>query len=76
VDECKPLRHGEPVGEDGSGGAEGGSSLHEFAGITVQVKPPTDRRPPMGFADGGRGGGGDFGGRGAGAYTRPLFSST
>ena len=51
------LAHGEPVGEDGVGGAQGGSSLHAFAGTTVQVKPPTERRPQHNGGHGGRFGG-------------------
>ena len=69
------LAHGEPVGEDGVGGAQGGSSLHAFAGTTVQVKPPTERRPQNnghgghggrfgGFNGGWNGMGGGRGGRG------------
>ena len=66
------LAHGEPVGEDGVGGAQGGSSLHAFAGTTVQVKPPTERRPQHNGGHGGRfggfngGWGGGMGGRGRG----------
>ena len=63
----KALGHGEPVGEDGTGGAQGGSSLHRFAGTTVQVKPPTERRPQFDRGFGGPGGGGMMmGGRGGG----------
>ena len=30
-----PLPLGDPVGDDGASGAQGGSSLHRFAGTTV-----------------------------------------
>ena len=51
-----------------AGGAQGGSSLHAFAGTTVQVKPPTERRPQHNGGHGGRFGGfnGRWGGEGDG----------